>query len=295
MIWKGFGVLAGTALVVVLIVVGLALLIVPDEPTFAEELEEASGSETGLEGFTPSAEGGQLEITGAVEGSVSLERTAQGPTYGLENSDMKIFFESNPLVISQMSYEGLAFFPEEGDCEFTEGTHNEESGLVAVEISCEELVDIRENGTITVEGVLALPANLVIERDLPDTGGTVTIGNTERELSPDVTLFVFPDHGSDEGLSFSAVTDDTDASVTLIFNYDPESEVLTLSRVSYEGDQVDIGPGQCSTESEQLAAINPEHSIHELNFSCDVVEIPSLGEVPIHGRVVFERVLPENP
>jgi len=295
MIWKGFGVLAGTAVLVVLGVVGLARLTVPDNPTFSEELEEASGSETGLEAFTPSAEGGQLEVTGAVEGSVSLDRTAHGPTYGLENSDMKIFFESDPLVISQMSYEGLAFFPEEGDCEFTEGTHNEESGLVAVEISCEELVDIRENGTITMEGILALPANLVIERDLPDTGGTVTIGNRERELSPDVTLFVFPDQGSDEGPSFSAVTDDTDASVTLIFNYDPESEIITLSRVSYEGEQVDIGPGQCSTESAQLAAINPEHSIHGLSFSCDVVDIPSLGEVPIHGSVVFERVLPENP
>lgn len=286
MIWKGLGVLGGTAALIVLGVIGLARLTVPDEPTFSEELEAASETGDGGEGFSPTAPGGRIEITGAREATVSFEGD-------FDNSTTQIDFESDPLSIGQMYHDGLTFFPEPDACEFTEGEHNEDAGLVVFEISCEALEDIRDNGTITMEGVVALPAGLVMAQDLPATGGTATVGEEAWELSPEAILFVFPDSpgNSDEGPSFSVVSDDIDASLIIVFGYDPESEIVTVASVSYQGEQVEIGSGQCSTESGQLAAINPEHSFHELTFSCDSVQVSSLGEVPIEGTVVFERVL----
>lgn len=294
MIWKGFGVLAGTALVVVLGVVGLARLVVPDEPTFSEGLEEAAETEDGTVDFTPIAVGGQLEVTGAAEGTISLERTAHGPTYGLENSDMRIFFESDPLTINQMSYEGLAFFPEPGDCDFTEGEHNEDVGLVGVEVSCPELVDIRGNGTITLAGVLALPADMVLELDLPEKGGTVSIGGDSIEFGSDLHLFVGPspdDHGTSD-IQLTAVSDSPRA--TLIFPYDLDSGLLRLGRVGYSGGSTDVDPEECSHDLSELAVINTQSRILQLDFSCAEIQLANVGRVPIEGTLVFEKILIET-
>lgn len=294
MIWKGFGVLAGTTLVVVGMVVGLARLIVPDEPTFSETLEEAAESEDETIEFTPTAVGGQLEVTGAAEGTVTLERTAHGPTYGLENAKTKIFFESDPLTISQMSHEGLAFFPEPDACEFTAGEQNEETGLVGVEVSCPELVDIRNNGTITLEGVLALPADLVLELDLPERGGTVTIGGDTIDFGSDLHLFVGPspdDHGVSE-IRLTAVSDSPQA--TLVFPYDLESGLLRLGRVGYSGGSTDVDTGECSHDLSELAVINPQARILQLDFSCPEVQLANVGKVPIEGTLVFEELLVET-
>lgn len=294
MIWKGFGVLAGTALVVVLMVVGLALLIVPDEPTFSESLEEAAGSDDGTVDFAPTAPGGQLEVSGASEGTITLERTAHGPTYGLENAKTKIFFESEPLTISQMSYDGLAFFPEPEDCEFTAGEQNEESGLVAVEVSCPELVDIRDSGTITLEGVLALPADLVLELDLPERGGTVTIGDETIAFGSDLHLFVGPspdDHGISE-IRLTAVSDSPQA--TLVFPYDLDSGLLRLGRVGYSGGSTDVDTGECSHDLSELAVINPQARILQLDFSCPEIQLANVGQVPVEGTLVFEQIFSEE-
>lgn len=292
MIWKGFGVLLGSALVVVLMVVGLARLIVPDEPTFSEGLEEAAeeSDDDGTVDFTPTAVGGQLEITGAAEGTITLERTAHGPTYGLENSKTRVFFESGPLSISQMSHEGLAFFPEPENCEFTEGGHNEDLGLIGVAVSCPELVDIRGNGTITLDGVLALPANLVVELDLPEMGGTVTIGDEAIDFGPDLHLFVgpSPNSGTSE-IQLTAVSDSPQA--TLVFPYDLDSGLLRLGRVGYSGGSTDVDTGECTHDLSELVVISPQSRILQLDFSCAEVRLANIGRVPIEGTLVFEELL----
>lgn len=295
MIWKGFGVLAGTALAVVLMVVGLALLIVPDEPTFSEGLEEAAESDDGTVDFTPTAPGGQLEVTGAAEGTITLERTAHGPTYGLENSKTRIFFESDPLTISQMSYEGLAFFPEPEDCEFTEGEHNEESGLVAVQVSCPELVDIRDNGTITLEGVLALPADLVIQVDTPGTGGTITVGDEEWEIVDPVLLVGPQFHGSNGGAGeITLALNPEDPSKGLSLHYDIEADHLSPGKVSYEGTATDLTPDACDIVSETVMVVNPQVEFHELTITCEDFEVPEMGTVSIEGTVVYEKFFVEE-
>ncbi|MFP4073101.1 MAG: hypothetical protein ACLFRT_08030 [Actinomycetota bacterium] len=295
MIWKGFGVLAGSAVVVVLMVVGLALLIVPDEPTFSEGLEEAAESDDGAVDFTPNAVGGQLEVTGATEGTITLERTADGPTYGLENSDMKIFFESDPLTISQMSYDGLAFFPEPEDCEFTEGEHNEETGLVGVEVSCPELVDIRDNGTVTLEGVLALPANMVITLDIPDIGGTISVGDEEWEVV-DSRLLVGPTFQGSNGGSgeIGLPLNPEEPGKGIFLSYDLETDRLSPGNVSYDGTITDLAPDACDLVSETLMVVNPQAEYHELTITCENVDVPNLGVVSIEGSVVYEKLFFEE-
>lgn len=295
MIWKGFGVLAGTAALIVVGVVGLARLVVPDEPTFSEGLEEAAESDDGTVEFSPTAVGGQLEVTGAAEGTITLERTAHGPSYGLENSDMKIFFESGPLAISQMSYEGLAFFPEPEDCEFTEGEHNEDSGLVGVEVSCAELVDVRGNGTITMEGVLALPANLVITLDIPDIGGTISVGDEEWEVV-DSRLLVGPAFQGSGGGSgeIGLPLNPEEPGKGIFLPYDIEADLLLPGNLSYAGAVTDLTPDACDIVSETLMVVNPQAEYHELTISCEDVDVPDLGTVSIEGTVVYEKLFFEE-
>lgn len=293
MIWKGFGVLAGTAALIVLGVIGLARLVVPDEPTFSEGLEQASESDDGTVDFTPTAPGGRLEVTGAAEGTIHLERTAQGPTYGLENSKTKIFFEPDPLTISQMSYEGLAFFPDPGDCEFTEGEHNEESGLVAVEVSCPELVDIRGNGTISLEGVLALPADLVIEVDTPDTGGTITVGDEEWEIV-DPVLFVGRRFRGDEltEVEFNIFTNNVQKGLNLVYNHD--SGQMALIAVHFDQRSQPVDGSGCTLMDEEVMVVNPQTQFRQLTIECEELEVPELGTVTIEGSVVYEKFLVEE-
>ena len=149
MIWKSLGVLLGAVTLIILGVVGLARVTVPDEPNFAEGLEEGgTDADTFLETL-PIAVGGQLELSGAKEGTVVVDQNVNGPSYGLGNSKTRIFFEGSPLSVSQMSHDGLTFFPEPEDCEFTTGVQNEETGITAVKMCCPELVDIRGNGTLS--------------------------------------------------------------------------------------------------------------------------------------------------
>ena len=293
MIWRGLGVLAGTAALIILGVVGLARLTIPDEPTFEESLAEATESEGGLTDFIPTAVGGELTVTGAVESIISLERQVSGPTYGLGNGQSRVFFETDPLTISQMSHQGLAFFPEPGDCEFTEGEHNEDLGLVAVQISCPELVDIRDNGTISLEGVAALPSDLILELDLPELGGTVTVGDLTFDPVDPVLLIGAQMEGSgvnELGLRLGNGESDPQASTHVFFAYDTPSDSLTLSEVYYRVGLAEVEPGECSTETEELMVINPQASIWEITFSCDSVGVSSHGALSVEGEVVFEKV-----
>lgn len=284
-IWKGVAVLVGAAALVALGVTGLALVMVPDEPTFAEGFVGTDDSEEEVE-FVPTAVGALLEITGSREATVTLDRTVGGPSYGIGDSTTRVFFDRDPLAIGQMSHDGLAFFPDPEDCEFTPGEHDEDTGLVAVTISCLELVDIRGNGSISIEGQLALPADLVIELDLPERGGTVTIGDETISFGHDLHLFVGPsfDSGTSE-MQLTAVSDSPLA--TLVFPYDLEADRLRLGRVAYSGGSTDIGPEECSHQMNELAVINPQAKIVEVTFSCPEIQLANVGRVPIEGTLVF--------
>ena len=287
MIWKGLGVLLGSAGVIVAGVVGLALWLVPDEPAFSEGFGDAAeGSDGGLD-FVPTAIGGELEVTGAREGSITLERNIEGPGFGLGDARTKIFFEPSPLTITQMSYDGLAFYPEPDDCEFTEGEHNEEIGVAAARVVCPELVDIRDNETISLEGYVALPADVVIERDLPELGGTVAVGEETWEMA-EANLGIYPvSHYGDSPEPAYLQMWTGDYLRGMSFEMDRETETLTLVEVYWPEGQSDVPPGACSISTEFLVQVDPNNSLHRLEFACDSVAVRGMGEVPITGSIVF--------
>lgn len=288
MIWKGLGILAASAVLVVLGVVGLARFTIPDAPTFSEGLEEAGESADGGLDFVPTAPGGELEITGATSETVTLDRQVDGPTFGLGNSQTKMFFESDPLAIGQMSHGGLAFFPEPGDCSFTEGGHNEDTGLIAVKVSCAELVDIRDNGSITLEGILALPADLVITVDMPDTGGTITVGNEEWEIV-DPVLVVAPSSLDDDmtAVAFPLQSEDPPRTIHLSYDATADRIILTGFSVAQEGFQ-ELAAGACTITDETLTVVNPEAEIRQLTIECVGVDIPDVGPVDLEGSVIYQ-------
>lgn len=289
---KGFGILFGVATLVVVGVLGLARLIVPDVPGFDEGFVEGDDPNGEAVEFVATAVGARLEITGAREATVTLDSTVQGPTYGIGDSKTRIFFESDPLVLDQMSHDGLAFFPEPGDCEFTEGAHNEDLGLVAVEMSCPELVDIRDNGNISVEGQIALPSDLVIELNLPESGGTVTIGDETITFGEDLHLFVGPSfQGSGAGdIQLTAFSDAPPA--TLTFPYDLDTGRLRLGRVAFEGGSTEVGAEEeCTYELTEEVVVNPQTSIMELDFECSEIQLANVGAVGVSGSLVFPKIL----
>ncbi|HEX6300638.1 MAG TPA: hypothetical protein VF148_09270 [Acidimicrobiia bacterium] len=289
MIWKGLGVLLGSGGLIVAGVVGLALWLVPDEPAFSEGFAEASETSDGTLDFVPTAIGGELEVSGAREGSITLERNVDGPSYGLGDERTRIFFEPNPLTITQMSYDGLAFFPEPDDCAFTAGENNEEIGVAAARVVCPDLVDIRDNGTISLQGYVALPSDMIVERDLPEIGGTVTVGEETWEMA-EANLGIYPPShfgASPEPVFLDMWTGDHLRGIS--FEMDRETEALSLAQVYRPEGQSDVPVGACSISTEFLVQVNPNNSIHRLDFACDSVAVRGMGKVPITGSVVFYK------
>lgn len=283
-ILKGLGVLVGTAALVVLGVLGLARLIVPDVATFDEGFV---GDEGETVEFVATAVGARLEISGAREATVTLDRTVSGPSFGIGDSTTRIFFERDPLAIDSMSHDGLAFFPDPEECEFTEGEHNEDVGLVAVQMSCPELVDIRGNGTISVEGQVALPSDLVIELDLPETGGVLTVGTEEWDIVDPVLIVGATRPGADElGLSLNP----EEPEKGLFLSYDLESGRLFPGSLLYDGTTIDLEGVSCSISDQTIMVINPEAEINELTLDCDDVEIEGLGPVEVSGTIVYQKL-----
>jgi len=294
-IWKGVGVLGVAAGLVIMFVVGLARLTVPDEPTFGEGFEDAAENPDGSIDFVPTAIGGELQISGAREGTITLDGQVDGPTYGLGSGRARVFFESDPLAINQMSYDGLAFFPEPEECEFTVGQHNEETGLAAVQITCAELVDIRGNGTVSISGFAALPADLVVDLDLPKTGGAVTVGDVTFEPE-DPLLFIGPsfEGSGQQEIGLNLFTPDigpgAEDTAAVYFVYDGTTDTLTLTQVGLRRGLGEVAPGECESQNEELAVINPQASIWEVTFSCQSVDVSSQGSVPVEGTVIYQKV-----
>ena len=293
--WKGIAVLAGTAGVIVLGILGLARITIPDDPSFSEGFTEASLGSDGVLDFVPTAIGGELEVTGAREGTLTLSRGFQGPGYGLGDDTGRIFFEADPLSIAQMYYGDLTFFTDPEDCMFTPGRLNEEIGVAAVALECVDLADIRDKGMVSVKGYAALPADMVVERDLPETGGTVTVGDEIWEIV-DPVLIIGPAgpaiarESGEVGMLLQA-----DVHTGSIFFALLDDQSLQARSVHYEDETgqtrtVELSPNACSVATEDVAVINPQAEIVELTFDCAPVEVGGLGSVPIEGTVLFERI-----
>lgn len=264
-----------------LAVVGLLTLLAPDR-TASTEAEGDGGT------FRSQPQGGELDVTGDRQGTLALTGNAQGPGYGLGGDDGGVFFQGSgrDLSVVQLSYDGLDFFLEGDDCTLTAGEADSAGGRGSATIECVEIRDVRDTATITVRGRVVLPADLMAERDdLPDVGGTVTVG-TE-------TLII------DDGLFRLADAADESPDAVNRWMSGPRIHVSFrqelgndyVDQIDIDGAVSEIPQDACEVEREHAAMRDTSTNLVEVSFRCEEVEIEGMGELPIVGSAIVEQVV----
>jgi hypothetical protein len=289
--FRSVTVLAVAFVAAVVVTIGLANVIVSgDVPD-----PETAGDDPG--GATPSASlgpivgiGGHLAVTGDREGTLTLTRENTDARYSLEGDGARMVFEGVPpdVVISQVSWEGLEFFPEPSDCTITPGELDDEIGVGYAEIRCVGLTDLRGNGTVDIEGTLGVALTMVGESDLPEMGGTAAVGHETWEF-PDAFLFGFPVNSGPGTDDYNMVLTD-EGSGAIRFRYDVQTHRLTLVNVERGGQQSNLAPGACSLGTTELGRLTPSAAVVELTIDCPAAEVAGLGTVPITATVIVQQL-----
>jgi hypothetical protein len=272
------------------VTISLANVIVPGG---ASDPQAGDGGEGGGAAASPTLQpiagaGGHLAVSGDREGTLSLTRESNEGRYSLVGDAARIVFEGDPPTIVQLSWEGLEFFPEPDDCSIVPGELDDQLGVGYAEVECTGLVDIRGGETIGLSGTLGLPLTMVGESDLPETGGSVTVGDETWEFV-EAFLFTFPVNdgaGTDE-YNMELADDGRGA---LRFRYDVQTHRLAVSSVQRDGETSELAPGACSLETNELGRLAPSAAIVELTIDCPAAEVPGLGTVPITGTVIIQQV-----
>jgi hypothetical protein len=210
-------------------------------------------------------------------------------------------FEGTPpdAAVVQVSWEGMSFFPEPGDCTITPGELDDTLGIGHAQVRCTGLTDIRGEGTVDIEGTVGMALTMVGESDLPEMGGTATVGGETWDFN-EALLFAIP---------FAAVAGEEDynmilaregtsrgcpgaecARTSLRFSYDVQHHRLALVNVERDGADADLAPGACSLGTTELGRLTPSTAVVELTIECPVADVPGLGTVPITGTVIVQQI-----
>jgi hypothetical protein len=291
---RSLTVLATSFAGVVVLTFGLAVLIVPS-PVGSTEVPDGAASgvpatpaPVGDLDAIPAAIGGTLVVTGDREASLTVNREATDGQYGLIGDDARIFIGGDPLVVTQMNLDGLSFFPEPDDCTITPGQLNQQIGVAGAHVHCEDVADIRENGVVTVDGVIGVAADMLGMRgDLPEDGGTVALGDATLEFA-DAWLYAMP-------LSVIDGPDQTnmglvDGATELYFSYDVQTHAIALVSIERNDVPTAVPASACSIVTRPLGMVNPRTTVLDMTLACAAVELPDLGTVSIDGSLIVEQI-----
>ena len=279
--------------IVVFVTLELAILIVPG-PGGSSAATDVGGPEaTAFTGEPEAASGipglgGTLEVSGDREGTFRLTRESIEERYSLVGDDGRIVFEGRPVEAAQISYDGLEFFPDPGDCTVTSGNLDNLVGIGFAEFRCEALADIRGNGVITLSGTIGLPIDLLGARTLPESGGSVEVGGETWEFA-DGFLQTWQ-MGNTAGSPHALELVDAARGAALNFRYDHETHQLTLVNVERDGADEPIPDTACELRRNELGKVNPRTTVIELTIQCRAVDVPGLGPVSIQGTVIVDEL-----
>ena len=285
----------------VVVTIGLATVIVPGG---APDPQSAGGGDGGGGGPPPTLQpiegaGGHLTVTGDREGTLTLTRESNDERYSLVGDDARMVFDGDPPAVAQLSWEGLEFFPEPEDCSITPGELDDQLGIGQAEVACTDLVDIRDGGTISVSGTLGLPLTMVGDSDLPETGGSVTVGDETWEFVEAMLLAIpFVAVAGEDDYNMILAHDGTDegcpgpecSRASLRFRYDVQHHRLTLANIERDGADADLAAGACALETNELGRLTPGTAVVELTIDCPAAEVPGIGAVPIAGTVIVQQI-----
>lgn len=288
----------------VAITIGLTMLIVQDRvPSTAES--SPTPFPTIAVGTVPTQTGGTLVVSGDREGTFTLDRAsyevAVNPDFergfarveygrfGLLGESGAVYFEHDPLVVAQIDFEAMAFYPEPEACTITPGELNPAIGVASAHLTCADLTDIRDTGSVTIDGGIALPGDMLAMRgDLPPPGGQVDVGSQTLEFSDgrvlvqDVTIV-----GSGRQPLFLFGDDETSS---IGFERDPESGDLYVTYLVVDEELFEFDDEACAVSASELGMLNPITTVLDLSIRCDEVDLGGHGVVTIDTSLVVDLV-----
>ena len=300
----------------VVVTIGLAAVIVPTAVGPRSSVDPAASPVTvdmtpQPVDQRPEAIGGVLTVTGDVEGTLLLDREdaeigfvfdddlglallEDGP-YQLAGDDGRVVFDVEPLVVEQVDYAGLSFYPEPDQCHVTPGVLNPVLGVATAGLRCVEIADIRDNGVVTIDGTIMAAGDVLGMRgELPPSGGTLAVGSTTVEF-PAARMLLEP-FGFDAATGLANLPLFTpDQESGLIVEYDPQTHELAIGDVVVDGESAELAPGSCSVARSDIGLLNPRTSVVELRVACDSVDLPALGSVPVDGTLVVDLIGVDAP
>jgi hypothetical protein len=303
--WSTSLVVLALAFVSALVITMALVLLVQDRgtPTAAGPTETALPTIT--ENTIPTHTGGSLAVSGDQEGAFILDHDSYAVSiepdfergfarvefgrFGLDGERGAIAFSTDPLVVEQIDFDGLAFYPDPDDCTIIPGELNPTIGVASARLQCATLTDLRDAGTISLDGAVALPADLLgLRGDLPPSGGEVPVGDETLEFSDGRLLVqqVFTEETERQAL-FLYGDDETSS---LGFERDPETEALYLTYIVVDEELFDIADDACVVSRVELGPLNPITTVMELSIDCDGLDLGSHGVVSIETTLVVDVI-----
>lgn len=296
--FRSVAVLGMAFVAVAVVTVGLAFVIVPKP---AASAPDGGASRDGASsGAVPSSStssvtaiGGTLAVTGDREAAFTLDREDLSDRYALAGGQGRVIFEhADPLEVAQISYDGLEFVLDPGECELTPGERHDPTGVAAAHLRCAEIADVRDDGVITIEGTVGVAADyLGLRGDLPQSGGTVQMG--DETFTFGFAAMTIPSSGNFSGI-FAGTLFDPESEAVITFSYDPQGHTMLLSEIAYGGDVVQVPASACSVTTEEIGLLNPHTRVADMTVRCAAVEIPALGTVPVDGDLIVELSEPPS-
>jgi hypothetical protein len=281
---------------VVVVTLGLAALIVPGPAASSQDGGGGAPVPSGA-AVEPSATdaprglGGSLAVTGDRDATFVLRTESLEGNYALVGNDGRVVFEGQPVEVTQVSFDGLEFFPDPGDCTVTPQDVDNAVGIGFAELTCTDLADIRENGVISLAGTLGLPADRLVGRALPLQGGSVAVGDETWTFDHAFLITWQSPAVSGEGQgNYNMELIDEPQATALYFTYDAEDHRIGLIDIERDGEVLPVPDGACTLERTELGKQNPRDVTIELAIECAAVEVPGLGSVPISGTVVVDEL-----
>lgn len=272
---------------------GLAVLIVPGA-SGAAQAPGAPAPGASAQAQAPvdgpvTAVGGTLAISGDREGTFVLDREATDQGYALGGEQGRIYFSGDPLVVERISYDGLEFYLDDGDCTLTPGERHDPTGVAGAAIRCEDMADIRNGGVVSMEGTVGISADLLgLRGDLPPNNGTIMVGDTALDIPFAVLHLGAPN--AFVPLGGFLVTDDGRG--ILQIDYDVQTHAFELDVVEVDGVSTEIDRGACSLAAAPIGRLNPRTTTTELTIECPAVEMASGETVRISGTLIADVVDP---
>ena len=287
------------------ITLGLVMLIVQDRAAAPTAEATQTPAPAIAPDVAPTSIGGTLAVTGDRSDTFRLDRPlydvhvspdfergfarVEFGRFGLLGQAGDIYFESEPLSVAQIDFDGLAFYPDPADCTITPGMLNPATGIASARLECPDLEDVRGAGTVTLDGGVALPADLLgLRGELPPSGGQIEIGDQTLAFSDGRMLVM------------SALTDDTrrvplfiygdDDVSSLGFERDPNTAQLYLTYIVIDEEPFDIDDDACLVTAEDLGLSSPIATVQELTIRCDALELGGHGTVSIEDTLVIDLI-----